>query len=109
MDKHCTVHLMPTIHTDVKLYLFLAFFSHSKSSSGTNVELLTKKLDELDLDNEQRERLETFLRNKASILHNGELCADDFEKLEDLGAGNGGVVTKVRHVTYDMVMARKVR
>lgn len=79
-----------------------------KSSSGTNVELLTKKLDELDLDNEQRERLETFLRNKASILHNGELCADDFEKLEDLGAGNGGVVTKVRHVTYDMVMARKL-
>lgn len=79
-----------------------------KNTSGTNVEALTKKLDELDLDKEQRKRLETFLRNKASILHNGELCAEDFEKLEDLGAGNGGVVTKVRHISNDMVMARKL-
>ncbi|PIK51445.1 putative dual specificity mitogen-activated protein kinase kinase 1-like, partial [Apostichopus japonicus] len=79
-----------------------------KSSTATNVEALTKKLDELDLDNTQRKRLETFLRIKASLLTNGELCADDFEKLEDLGAGNGGVVTKVRHLSNDMVMARKL-
>lgn len=98
------------VHTQCLCYFI--FLQHllfpSKSSTATNVEALTKKLDELDLDNTQRKRLETFLRIKASLLTNGELCADDFEKLEDLGAGNGGVVTKVRHLSNDMVMARKV-
>ena len=34
--------------------------------------------------------------------------SEDFEKLGELGAGNGGVVTKVRHKTSKLVMARKV-
>lgn len=70
-----------------------------------NVEDVRKKLDELDLDNLQRSRLEEFLNEKRKI---GELVADDFEKISDLGAGNGGVVTKVLHKPTGLIMARKV-
>ena len=33
---------------------------------------------------------------------------EDFEKLFELGAGNGGVVAKVRHKPSGTIMARKV-
>ena len=66
---------------------------------------VSKKLDGLDLDNLQRKRLEEFLNEKRKI---GELMADDFEKINDLGAGNGGVVTKVLHKPSGLIMARKV-
>lgn len=38
----------------------------------------------------------------------GELNADDFEKLGELGAGNGGVVNKEKHKPTGLSMARKV-
>lgn len=39
----------------------------------------------------------------------GELTSDDhFEKLGELGAGNGGVVVKVLHKPSSLIMARKV-
>jgi len=64
-----------------------------------------RKLSELDLDPQQRMRLENFLSQKQAV---GELNADDFEKIGELGAGNGGVVWSVRHKTSDLIMARKV-
>lgn len=70
-----------------------------------NVEDVRKKLDELDIDSVQRRRLEEFLNEKRRA---GELVADDFEKISDLGAGNGGVVTKVLHKPSGLIMARKV-
>src|SRR6218665_1349161 len=70
-----------------------------------NLEALVKKLNELDLDTEQRNRLEQFLSQKQTI---GELSNDDFEKLQELGAGNGGVVWSVRHRSSRLTMARKV-
>lgn len=57
------------------------------------------------MDEEQRKRLESFLGQKEKV---GELCDEDFEKLGELGAGNGGVVMKVRHKKYGLIMARKV-
>lgn len=79
----------------------------SKSNTGTlSLETLQQKLKELDLNDEQRERLESFLTQKEQV---GELCAEDFEKLGELGAGNGGVVLKVLHVKLGLIMARKVR
>ena len=74
--------------------------------SGAKVEDLQKKLEELDIDDSQRKRLEIFLKEKQKI---GELSADEFEKLGELGAGNGGVVWKVKHKPSDLIMARKVR
>lgn len=70
-----------------------------------NLEALQKKLGELDLDEQQRKRLEAFLTQKAQV---GELKDDDFSPICELGAGNGGVVNKVRHKPSGLVMARKV-
>lgn len=71
-----------------------------------NLEALQKKLGELDLDEQQRKRLEAFLTQKAQV---GELKDEDFEPICELGAGNGGVVNKVRHKPSGLVMARKVK
>lgn len=62
-------------------------------------------MGELDLDEQQRKRLEAFLTQKAQV---GELKDEDFEPICELGAGNGGVVNKVRHKPSSLVMARKV-
>lgn len=70
-----------------------------------NLEALQKKLGELDLDEQQRKRLEAFLTQKAQV---GELKDEDFDPICELGAGNGGVVNKVRHKPSCLVMARKV-
>ena len=80
--------------------------SLTPSPLRANLEALQKKLGELDLDEQQRKRLEAFLTQKAQV---GELKDDDFHHICELGAGNGGVVNKVRHKPSRLVMARKVR
>lgn len=57
------------------------------------------------MDDNQKRRIEVFLCQKEKI---GELTDDDFEKLGELGAGNGGVVMKVRHKSTQLIMARKL-
>lgn len=71
----------------------------------TTLEALQKQLEELDIDDLQRQRLQVFLLQKQKV---GELSDDDFDKLGELGAGNGGVVTRVRHRPSGLIMARKV-
>uniref|UniRef100_A0A3Q2Z017 Dual specificity mitogen-activated protein kinase kinase 1 n=1 Tax=Hippocampus comes TaxID=109280 RepID=A0A3Q2Z017_HIPCM len=75
-------------------------------ATETNLEALQKKLEELELDEQQRKRLEAFLTQKQKV---GELKDDDFEKICELGAGNGGVVFKVSHRPSGLIMARKVK
>jgi len=59
-----------------------------------------------DVDEEQRKRLEFFLNQKKQL---GELKSeDDFEKISELGAGNGGVVHCVRHKETGTVIAKKM-
>ena len=77
----------------------------SEGASEANLVDLQKKLEELDLDEQQRKRLEAFLTQKAKV---GELKDDDFERISELGAGNGGVVTKARHRPSGLIMARKL-
>ncbi|KAK3780255.1 hypothetical protein RRG08_047244 [Elysia crispata] len=79
--------------------------SDRQNGNQANLEALQQKLLELDIDDQQRERLEEFLTQKQKI---GELLEEDFEKLGELGAGNGGVVTKVCHHPSGLVMARKL-
>ncbi|XP_020287898.1 dual specificity mitogen-activated protein kinase kinase 1 [Pseudomyrmex gracilis] len=71
------------------------------------IDAIQEELEELEMtmDEEQRKRLENFLVQKDKV---GELCDEDFEKLGELGAGNGGVVMKVRHKKYGLIMARKL-
>ncbi|XP_064184628.1 dual specificity mitogen-activated protein kinase kinase 2b isoform X2 [Anguilla rostrata] len=75
------------------------------AATEANLEALQKKLGELDLDDQQKKRLEAFLTQKAKV---GELKDDDFHRICELGAGNGGVVNKVRHKPSSLVMARKL-
>ncbi|XP_075895718.1 dual specificity mitogen-activated protein kinase kinase 2a [Nelusetta ayraudi] len=82
-----------------------ATFNTIDASTEANLEALQKKLGELDLDEQQRKRLEAFLTQKAQV---GELKDEDFEPICELGAGNGGVVNKVRHKPSSLVMARKL-
>lgn len=70
-----------------------------------SIDAIQERLEELEMDEEQRKRLESFLGQKEKV---GELSDEDFEKLGELGAGNGGVVMKVRHKKYGLIMARKV-
>ncbi|XP_060536911.1 dual specificity mitogen-activated protein kinase kinase dSOR1 [Cylas formicarius] len=73
---------------------------------GNSIDHLTARLEELDMDDTQRRRIEVFLCQKEKI--GGDLSDDDFEKLGELGSGNGGVVTKVRHKSSGLIMARKL-
>ncbi|GLG96728.1 hypothetical protein R5R35_003916 [Gryllus longicercus] len=71
----------------------------------TSIEVLQERLEELEMDDTQRKRMEFFLCQKEKV---GDLSDDDFEKLGELGAGNGGVVMKVRHRSSGLIMARKL-
>ena len=54
----------------------------------------------------QKERLDHFLKRKKEL---GDLKGDEeFEKLSELGAGNGGVVHCVTHKPSGMIMAKKM-
>nr|XP_023020945.1 dual specificity mitogen-activated protein kinase kinase dSOR1 [Leptinotarsa decemlineata] len=75
------------------------------SNTNNSIDNLTARLEELDMDDTQRKRIEVFLCQKEQI--GGEFSDDDFEKLGELGSGNGGVVTKVRHKS-GLIMARKL-
>ncbi|XP_061531924.1 dual specificity mitogen-activated protein kinase kinase 1 [Phycodurus eques] len=78
---------------------------NGSGATETNLESLQKKLEELELDEQQRKRLEAFLTQKQKV---GELKDDDFEKICELGAGNGGVVFQVSHRPSGLIMARKL-
>ncbi|XP_048734918.1 dual specificity mitogen-activated protein kinase kinase 1-like isoform X2 [Ostrea edulis] len=74
--------------------------------SGIDLQDLQQRVKEMDINEQQRERLETFLTQKEQV---GELTQEnDFEKLGELGAGNGGVVMKVIHKPSGIIMARKL-
>ena len=60
---------------------------------------------ELELDTQQRKRLQSFLELKQKM---GEIHADELDKLGELGVGSGGVVLRVRHRPSQLDMARKV-
>lgn len=92
-------------HDDNPCYSYHAFSFSKNSVSTANMEALTKKLEELEMNDEQRARLEQFLTQKQRV---GEMSSDDFEKLGELGSGNGGVVWKVMHKPTNLIMARKV-
>lgn len=80
-------------------------YRKSPRAKKNSIEVLQEQLEELDMDDTQRRRLEFFLCQKEKI---GELTDDDFEKLGELGSGNGGVVMKVRHKSSGLIMARKL-
>lgn len=71
------------------------------------IELLQRTLEGLELNAQQRNRLERFWDQKQLVgtLHS----LDELEDLGELGTGNGGVVSKMKHKKSGAVMAKKVR
>ena len=80
---------------------------HANVVSGAYSEDVIAKMQQMKLDDTTRRRLESFLEQKQRV--GGLLQAEDLDKLGELGAGNGGVVVKVRHKPTGIIMARKVR
>ncbi len=52
--------------------------------------------------------MSSFLEDKRAIIRFGDLKEHDFERITELGSGNGGVVLKVKHTPSGITMARKV-
>ena len=70
--------------------------------------MVAKQLQDMNLNEEQRENMTKFLEDKRKIIQHGELKEGDFARLTELGYGNGGVVLKVEHKPSHIIMARKV-
>ncbi|TNN14139.1 Dual specificity mitogen-activated protein kinase kinase 1 [Schistosoma japonicum] len=79
-------------------------YSNRISTGPVDVAEVLKQLAIQDLDDNQRRRLSAFVADKQKI---GELRPEDFEKLNELGKGNGGVVSRVRHISTGLIMAKK--
>ena len=69
------------------------------------IERLQEEFNQLDCTDQQKDRMEEFFKSKRAV---GELRQDDLVHIYELGQGNGGVVSKVRHKPTDKIMARKV-
>ena len=70
------------------------------------VRQLKEAVEEAGITSDQRARMNEFFNQKALL--GSEMNDEDFEKIHELGAGNGGVVSKVRHLKSGIIMARKV-
>lgn len=51
---------------------------------------------------------DTSAQLEIGIEFNLDLRAEDLEIIKDLGSGNGGTVSKVKHIPTNTIMARKV-
>ena len=52
--------------------------------------------------------MDRFMTEKKEIIVHGEFKDSQFDRLAELGYGNGGVVLQVQHKPTGIVMARKV-
>lgn len=67
-------------------------------------------MEGLELDDQQQICLEKFRLSKQNVgaLDSAEQFSNNFDQMEELGAGNGGVVTKIKHKPSGTIMARKM-
>jgi len=77
-----------------------------ESSMDSFVRQLKEAVEDTELSTAQRARMNEFFNQK--LLLGSEMNDEDFEKIHELGAGNGGVVSKVRHLKSGIIMARKL-
>lgn len=84
----------------------LAPANSEQTPDDASVDNLSARLEELGMDDIQKKRIEVFLLRKKEVGDN--LCEDDLENLGELGSGNGGVVSKVKHKKMGLIMAKKL-
>lgn len=98
-----------TVRRESETYCFWFLVFSSSAVDGVSQKVAEMELDEqkirMDIEEQHRVALEQFLTQKKEI---GELKAQDFHKITELGCGNGGVVWKVLHKPSTVTMARKV-
>lgn len=76
------------------------------SAMDSFVRQLKDAVSEVDITSDQIARMNEFFNLKKML--GSEMCDEDFEKIGELGSGNGGVVSKVRHLKSGIIMARKL-
>lgn len=69
---------------------------------------MSRALGDLELSEQQKGNMETFLDEKRKICEQGEMKEQHLVRQAELGFGNGGVVLKVLHKPTGIIMARKV-
>nr|WEL12727.1 mitogen-activated protein kinase kinase 1 [Halisarca dujardinii] len=69
-------------------------------------------VSKMDVCSEQKTYMEDFLKTKKRVVEvfgpNGGMKEEDYDRLEELGTGNGGSVFRVRHKLAGIEMARKI-
>eukprot|EP00126_Sphaerothecum_destruens_P014325 Sdes_comp24773_c0_seq1m22523 len=63
--------------------------------------------EQLVMNEKQIAKLEDFGRNRKRLTAS-ELKNESFQVICELGSGSGGVVKKVRHISTDLIIARKI-
>ena len=75
-------------------------------------EALLSAVSEMDICSEQKTYMKEFLQKKKRVVDvfgtSGGMKEEDYDRLEELGSGNGGSVLRVKHKMTDVEMARKV-
>lgn len=72
------------------------------------IDAVIAKMTELNVSDEQKSNMVSFLTEKRKIVEQGEMKEQHFVRMAELGFGNGGVVLKVEHKPTGIIMARKV-
>ena len=75
---------------------------------GEGAPSLEKKMEEVKIDDAQRKRLDDFITQKQKVGLMDNAQKGDFQKVAELGAGNGGVVHLVCHKASGLEMALKL-
>ena len=73
-----------------------------------NMDALIKAIEEMEITEDQRYQMKAFVEEKLKVIGQGEMKEHHFERMAELGFGNGGVVLKVQHKPTSIIMARKV-
>ena len=69
---------------------------------------IEEQLETLKIDDDQKKRLDEFIKQKQKVGLMENAQKTDFKKIGELGAGNGGVVHLVEHKASKILMARKL-
>ncbi|XP_064390512.1 dual specificity mitogen-activated protein kinase kinase 1-like [Halichondria panicea] len=80
----------------------------SVDTTERDLDAIEKSISSLELSEEQKGNMSSFLEDKRAIIRFGDLKEHDFERITELGSGNGGVVLKVKHTPSGITMARKI-
>lgn len=78
----------------------------NNDSIDSFVRQMKDAVEDVELSQDQRTRMNEFFSQKALL--GSEMCEEDLEKVCELGSGNGGVVSKVKHAKSGIIMARKL-